>query len=44
MKEEKGKDNKSFEYETNNLISSSFNENKSVKEIPIVKPINTIFQ
>ena len=31
MKEEKGKDNKSFEYETNNLIRSTFNEKENVK-------------
>ncbi len=44
MKEEKGKDNKSFAYETNNLISSNFNEKNRVnKEDNIAsKPINQL--
>ena len=44
MNEENGKDNKSFEYETNNLISSSFNEKKSVKELENIssKPSNQL--
>ena len=33
MNEENGKDNKSFEYETNNLIRSSFNEKESKKDL-----------
>ena len=36
MNEEKGNDNKSFEYETNNLIRSNFNEKESVKDIEIL--------
>ena len=44
MNEEKGKDNKSFEYETNNLIRSNFNENESVKDIENIasKPSNQL--
>ena len=38
MKEEKGKDNKSLEYETNNLIRSNFNEKKSVKDLENIAP------
>ena len=33
MNEENGKNNKSFEYETNNLIRSNFNEKESVKDL-----------
>ena len=33
MKEEKGKENKSIEYETNNLIRSTFNEKKNLKDL-----------
>ena len=32
MNEENGKNNKSFEYETNNLIRSTFNEKESTKD------------
>ena len=44
MKEEKGKDNKSLEYEKNNLIRSDFNEKKTVKEIDNIasKPSNQL--
>ena len=38
MNEENGKDNKSFEYETNNLIRSNFNEKESVKELENIAP------
>jgi len=38
MNEEKGKDNKSLDYETNNLIRSSFNEKDSVKELENLAP------
>ena len=33
MKEENEKNNNSFEYETNNLIRSTFNENENVKDL-----------
>ena len=44
MNEENGKNNKSFEYETNNLIRSSFNEKESVKDIENIasKPSNQL--
>ena len=44
MKEEKGKENNSLEYETNNLIRSSFNEKESVKDIENIasKPSNQL--
>ena len=44
MNEEKGKNNKSFEYETNNLISSNFNEKKNVAEVESIasKPSNQL--
>ena len=38
MNEEKGKDNKSFEYESNNLIRSNFNGKESVKDLENIAP------
>ena len=38
MNEEKGKENKSFEYETNNLIRSNFNEKEKAKELKNIAP------
>ncbi len=38
MNEEKGKDNKSFEYETNNLIRSNFNEKENIKDLENIAP------
>ena len=38
MNEENGKNNNSFEYETNNLIRSTFNENESVKDLESIAP------
>ena len=38
MNEENGKNNKPFEYETNNLIRSNFNEKESVKDLDSIAP------
>ena len=44
MKEEKEKNNKSFEYESNDLIRSNFNEKKSLKDLENIasKPSNQL--
>ena len=38
MNEENGKNNNSFEYETNNLIRSTFNEKENVKDLDSIAP------
>lgn len=38
MNEENGKNNKPFEYETNNLIRSNFNEKESVQDLENIAP------
>ena len=38
MKEEKEKNNKSFEYESNDLISSTINEKKNLNELENIAP------
>ena len=38
MNEENVKNNNSFEYETNNLIRSNFNEKESVNELENIAP------
>ena len=38
MKEEKRKDKNSYEYETNNLIRSSFDEKESIKDLENIAP------